>query len=347
MTKHEDAAAKADVIARARSTAGMFVAPSGKPEASPERTLFEAGKKSAAELLQAYRTKMDTFSSTPLDPDGKIIRLYKGEWSILSGFPGTGKTTLLRQMVCHLLRAGKNVFVANLEQDPEHYLIELAGTAAGQEMPTESQLQAFLDTYGASLRLWGTIGVADHRQLLATVRDLAAAGCDHAIIDNLMMLDVAGDDIEVQRRFASLLTATAATSGTHVTLVAHPRKPLSADQLPAIWDVAGSSNLGNLAYNVYFVRRGPEAGGVPGVTLMELHVLKQRTRGTLGTIQGCYYYGQRQFHLDARQDEPTRYLPDSCYPASGLTEQIPEHIRNPGAFHVEREVEPGAPPWEL
>lgn len=349
-TRAEDAAAKADLIARARKTASIYVTKESKgAEDSPEKILYDAGERSAADMLSAYKLKMDNFDTIPLDIEGDIVRLYAGEWTIISGYTGTGKTTWLRQVICHLLKAKKNVFIATLEAHPEHYLIELAGTAAGVETPSEKQLQSFLDTYGPQLKLWGLVGVAEHKNILATVRELAPAGLHYAFVDSLMMLDVDSDDFEAQRKFAALLSATVQTTNAHIMLVAHPKKPMSADHEPTVQDVAGSGHLGNLAYGVHFIRRGPETPGSPNITPMELHCLKQRTRSRLGTITGCFFADQRQFHTDAHAQQPTFYLPAENYPASGLTEDIPEHIMSPSSFRVDRE--PIAPmdkePWEM
>lgn len=315
---------------------------------SPERILFEAGARSPKEMLDAYKKKMDAYDTIPLDIEGDVLRLYRGQWTIWSGYTGTGKTTNIRQSVCHLLKAKKSVFVATLEQDPEDYVIELAACAAGVEMVNERQLESFIDTYGERLHVWGIIGVADHKKILATVRYLAEKGLDYAVLDSLMMLDVDTGDFEGQRQFAALLTATALAKQIHIILVAHPKKPMDPDASPSTNDVAGSSNLGNLAYNVLFVRRGPTQPGNDGkVTPMELHILKQRTRGRLGVLRGFFYREQNQFHLGPDSPEPTHYLPDKMYPASGLTDDIPEHILNPNAFRVVPESTDSRPVWEL
>lgn len=344
MSKNEESAAKADLIARARNTAQIYVTKESKGTDDTPKMIYDAGERSAAEMLKAYRLKMENFDTIPLDPAGDLVRLYRGEWTIISGYTGTGKTTWLRQVVCHLLKAGKNVFVATLEASPEHYLIELAATAAGVEVPSDAQLQCFLDTYGAQIKLWGLIGVAEHKKILASVRDLATAGLDYAIIDSLMMLDVDSDDFEAQRKFAALLSATVQTSNAHVMLVAHPKKPIDPDRDPTVQDVAGSGHLGNLSYNVHFVRKGPEQPDTD-ITQMELHCLKNRTWGKLGTIVGCFFRSQRQFHLNANEQQPTFYLPAEMYPASGLNEELPEHIMNPSAFKVDREEAKSA--WEM
>jgi hypothetical protein len=50
--------------------------------------------------------------------------------------------------------------------------------------------------------------------------------------------------------------------------------------------------------------------------------------------------------LDAYAQQPTFYLPQENYPATGLTDDMPEHLMNPGAFQVDREDIAKAP-WEL
>ena len=341
-------AEKADILAKARAVGGLFVTQESPGASdSPQKILFDAGQYTPKEMIDAYNLRRSRYDTVPLDIEGNIVRLYRGQWTIFSGYTGTGKTTYLRQLVCHLLKAGKKVFVATLEADPEDYLVELAATAAGVEEVTEAQLSAFLECYRAQIHLWGIVGVADHKKILATVRDLAKQGLDYALLDSLMMLDIEEDDIDEQRKFAGLLTASSITTGLHIILVAHPKKPMDPDASPTVHNVSGSAKLVNLAFNVLFIRRGPAVTGQDlRITQMQLHILKQRTRGLVGEIVGCFFRHQNQFHLDAFTQQPTFYLPVSTYPASGLTDDIPEHIMNPGAFRVEREDARTAP-WEI
>lgn len=316
-------------------------------EDSPEKIFYDAGREDSQGKIDAYKERRATFDTVPLDPEGNTVRLYPKQWTIFSGYTGTGKTTYLRQMVCGLLKAGKMVFVANLEADPEDFIIELANTAAGTELVTAAQLDKFLELYGEKLKLWGRIGVADHKKILATVRALREIGLDYAILDSLMMLDVEEDDIEEQRKFAALLTASAITTGIHIILVAHPRKPMDPDAAPSVHNVSGSSKLTNLAFNVMFIRRGPPIPGNDKVTSMQLHILKQRTMGSIGMIEGFYSRERNQFSLDSMAASPTFYLPADCYPASGLTEDLPEHVMNPNAFRVDPYTTDPKPAWEL
>jgi hypothetical protein len=336
-------------LLRARQKLSQMVITELAPDdtSAPQKILLDFKEESPTQILADYATYMDTFDTLPIDPAGEKLRLYRGEWTIWSGFPGTGKTTLLRQMACHFLKQGHTVFAAILEQDPRWFIVEMAATAAGVEMPSVEQLTCFLETYGDKLKVWGFIGIAEHSKIFAMIRHLADKhGCTHAIIDSLMALDVDSTDNEAQRQFANLVSATARSKGVHIHMVAHPRKPMGPDQAPNVWDVAGSSDLGRLAFNVLFIRRGPPSPGNDAISQMVVHVLKQRTMGPTGEIPGFFYRRHRQFHVDGYANDPIRYLPDSQYAPTGVTDDVPFHESNPSAFRVEREP-PTSNPWDV
>lgn len=284
----------------------------------PRRVLVDVSKLDGKQLLSAYAERQSKFATAPFDPEGHRLRLYPGGVTVWSGFPGAGKTTLLRQLICHLLAANSKVFLASLEEDPENVLVSLAATAAGRELPSAHQVQWFIDAHAERFRLWGQIGIAEHRQLLAIIKTLAEdQGIEHAVIDSLMCLDVANDDFEKQRQFSNLLAAVARVYRVHIHLVAHPRKPAKTEQELDTSDVAGAKEIGAIADNVIFVRRaiGTEAiDPLTQVTPMSVSVKKQRHgSGAIGNISGWFHRHYRQFHLEQFQQLPTRYLPEDAY----------------------------------
>jgi len=284
-------------------------------DAEPEREVLDLATFTGESLLEAHRKRHAVYGTVPFDPNGDLIRLYPGGVTIWSGYPGAGKTTLLRQFVCHCLHRGSSAFLASLEEDPMDVLMGLASVAAGTRDPSSDQVQAFIDNYSNRFRLWGVIGIARHKRLLAVIRQLAEQGIRHAIIDSLMCIDVPNDDYEGQRQFANLLATTARASKIHIHLVAHPRKAVSSDQEPDLNDVAGAREIGGIADNVVFVRRAGKAeGSIPtNQTPMLISVRKQRHgTGWLGDVNGWFHRNLRQFN--AEQFAPaTRYLPDEFY----------------------------------
>jgi twinkle protein len=302
---------------RARRIGEMLVTQTAPEfDVEPENVLIDITPLDGKELLAKFRARAAKFGTTPFDPAGDLMRLYPGGVTIWSGFPGAGKTTLLRQLVCHILHRGSSVFLASLEEDPTDVLVRLAATASGSPEPTAHQMQWFIDAYAKRFRLWGVIGIARHIKILAVIRKLAEEGIRHAVIDSLMCLDVANDDFESQRRFANLLAATARAANVHIHLVAHPRKLISSTQEPDLNDVAGARELGGMADNVVFVRRGDDKdyGQNAQTTPMVIAVKKQRHHtGYLGNVGGWYQRDLKQFSRDQFPRGPTRYLPDDAF----------------------------------
>jgi len=290
----------------------------GVPEIDHEfvSQVLDLSQIDGASLLERRRQRLAKFATAPFDPDGHALKFYPGGITLWSGFPGAGKTTLLRQFVCHTLARGSSVFLASLEENPEDVLTDLAATASGGE-PNAHQLQWFVDAYQERFRLWGVIGVAQHRQILGAIRTLAALGVRHAVIDSLMRLDIANDDNEAQRQFANLLSATAKISKVHVHLVAHPRKLMNADQDLDLNDIAGAKELGGVADNVIFIRRSKDrlaySAGATAAPMC-VSIRKQRyNRGILRDFEGWYQRDLLQFSVEQFPQGPARYLPEDAY----------------------------------
>lgn len=290
----------------------------------PQREVFSLVGADAENLLDAYRKQQANFTTAPFDPEGKHLRFFPGGYSVWSGNPGNGKTTILRQLACHLMRAtnpeapfeGPGVFICSLEETPGDVLIRHAQVACGTEDISTNALQWCLDLWERRLKLWNYRPIeADARYLriLAAIRLMAREqGVRHAIIDSLMCLDVPVNDLEAQRNFAVNLSRTCAASGVHVHLVAHPRKVAQRDQELDIADVAGSADIGRRADNVLFVKRASaDAGAVLGqCSPMRIAIRKQRYgTGWTGEIGGFFHRGLRQFVPDQWQTQPTQYLP--------------------------------------
>ena len=308
---------------------GIFVQPDSpkflEKEIEPSREVFDIENVEASTLLGSYRARQANYSTAPFDPTGSMLRFFPGGFTIWSGFPGAGKTTLLRQLVCHLIRAtddanpfsGSSAFVCSMEELPQDVLIRHAQVALGREDISDNELQWCADTWSTKLHLWNYRPIeadAEHQKILAAIRVLAREkGVRHAIIDSLMCLDVASNDYEAQRLFAGALARTCHSSGVHIHLVAHPRKPQQKGGPLELSDVAGSADLGRKADNVLFVKRDfdtESASAFGHCTRMKVQVAKQRYgTGYIGEIDGWFHRRLRQFVLAPQQDSPTVYLP--------------------------------------
>lgn len=282
----------------------------------PEAATLDPTGNDVAAMREEYLRYEADYDSAPFDPAGEQFRLYAGGVTIWSGYPGGGKTTILRQLVCHLLHQGRGVYLASLEERPTHALMRLMMTAAGNLDPTEHQMQWFLDAYGERLRVWGMVGLAQAELVVASIRASAREGVKHAIVDSMTCLDVGASDWDGQRGLANDLTSLARSTGMHIHLVAHPRKPSQNGAVPDLADVAGSSDLVRLADNVVFIRRSPdtESANFDHATPMQILVRKQRHgTGMCGKIEGWFHRAHRQYKPSQWWDGPTRYLPADAY----------------------------------
>jgi twinkle protein len=292
-------------------------------QVDPAQQVFSMAGSNVRSLLDEHRQKQQHYATGPFDPTGASLRFFPGGLTIWSGNPGAGKTTLLRQLACHLLRSpdphnplgGPGVFVCSMEEMPQDVLIRHAQVACGTENLTENMLQWCVDLWADKLKLWNYRPIeadCQYRKILAAIRILARDhGVRHAIIDSLMCLDVSSTDYDAQRIFAGELARTAQTTGMHIHLVAHPRKPARADQELDTADVAGSADLGRKADNVLFVQRDSNeaANGFNNCTPMWINVKKQRYgTGYVGQIRGWFHRGLRQFVATQFQETPTQYL---------------------------------------
>lgn len=300
-------------IDRARRIGQMLVTEAGEFH-EPRNVLFDLARKNAGELLAEFTKAREGYCTAPFDPLGHKLKFYRKGYTIWSGYPGAGKTTALRQLINHLLHTKQRVFIASLEEHPVDVIVQLAGVCFGREMPTERQLQWFIDFYAEDLKIWGVTGSADHREIFGTVQSLAKQGVTQVFIDSLMCLDVNSQDFEAQRKFANLLNAITIDSNVHLHLVAHPRKAVSVDQEPDINDVAGGADYGRLAHNVVFVRRGKGLASDANLSPMLFAIRKQRYgTGYIGDVTGWFNRALRQFKLDQFDQLPTQYLPKQAY----------------------------------
>jgi hypothetical protein len=303
-----------------------------------QRELVDIGAFDGSTLHAAIAKDYAAFRTIPLDVAGRRLRLYNGRVTIWSGFPGHGKTTLLRQVVCKFLRDGERVLVANFEEDPGETVYEMAKTAWAEEQVTAVMVDACTDYWSSTLRVWGgRLESQENARLLAAIRVLARRdGIRHAFIDSLMCLDVANGDFESQRLFAKNLVATARSSGVHIHLVAHPRKPVTRDLPPDLNEVAGSADLGRLVDNVLFVRRADaDASGPQDVSEAEVVIAKQRRGGFCGAMGATFYRSTRQFEPkgDGGVSGPWLYLPEEyierCLPIGTRERYNPKHEHDP------------------
>jgi twinkle protein len=180
-------------------------------------------------------------------------RVRKAEFTILSGFAGSGKTVALNQLMLHLVQQGCKVMDASLEIKPGMTLYNMTRCALGKKMSSRQEIEGCINWLNDSVFFLDCIGTVNVKRLLHAMEYARKRhGIDVFIIDSLFKCGLDPSDFGQQREFADLLTTFCNNSGAHVILVAHARKTQNGNEysIPSKADVAGSSDLTNAAFNV-------------------------------------------------------------------------------------------------
>jgi twinkle protein len=169
---------------------------------------------------------------------------------------------------------------------PERQGKRLAKQIGGIDRPTHGYLDYMSEWLRDRMWLFNLIGAASiDRLLLVFTYGFKRYGIRHFVIDSLMMTDVQADgpgSITSQKDAMRKLANWARANGTHVHLVAHPRKGQDEKRTPGKQDVSGAGVITDAADNVFAVWSAQKEETAPADDepdgYLELH--KQRNGDT-------------------------------------------------------------------
>lgn len=191
---------------------------------------------------------------TPFESLNRMLKGWRwGELTVWSGRNGSGKTTVLNQVVIDLIaRHDVNVFIASLEMKPDALLYKFV-----QQMGAEEDIETALRGLQTRLYLMNKLGKVEPDYLLGLFEFAARKhGCKHFIVDSLMRIAIdRASKYDAQEEFVNDLVGFAQKFDVHVHLVAHPRKGMTDDDRPGKVDISGSGDITNLAHNVLILYR--------------------------------------------------------------------------------------------
>lgn len=208
--------------------------------------------------------------------DQLIGGFYDGEVSVWTGKRKEGKSTLLGLVILAAIREGRRVCVYSGELPAWRYKAWLLAMAAGPANLLEETTDTGKTTWScrsdvaAQIELWwrgrlflldNTIpGIHSAGTLLGVMRHAKKRfGCSCFVLDNLMTVDLAGEDYyRAQSRFVGQLVDFAHDTSAHVHLVAHRRKGGAGKGKADSDDVSGSGDITNRADNTFAVSRSSD-----------------------------------------------------------------------------------------
>lgn len=239
----------------------------------------------------------------------------QGEITVWSGYNGHGKSLLLNQVLLGLMNQGERACVFSGEMTPVRQGKRIAKQLGGLDRPTPEYLDAMAEWLRDRMWSFAVVGTASIERLL-TVFTYAYKryGIRHCVIDSLMMTDVQSDGpgaITAQKDAMRMLANWARANGTHVHLVAHPRKSQDEKHIPGKQDVAGAGVITDAADNVFSVwsaqKHEVEYGDDEPDAYLQLH--KQRNGDVQQRKLALFFNRAAQQFSTSSYRQPHVYLP--------------------------------------
>lgn len=207
--------------------------------------------------------------------DDELMRLFFGTLTIVSGQPGSGKSSLLTQLACNSLDndIGMWLFSGELPNGVEkswfNYIFagprNITDAISRRGNPykkiSTTTLAEINKTYKGRWHIYRDDYDNTLDKLIASMTDTVRKyGARCLILDNFMCIDTETSEEELRSQTDTIkkLIEFAKKYQVAVILVCHPRK-MDAGTNVGIYDIAGTSNIVNLAHRTIGLRRVTDA----------------------------------------------------------------------------------------
>lgn len=295
-----------------------------------------------SEIEELDISQMDGVKTGIKPLDNELVKLFYGTLTILSGRPGSGKTSLIDQTIASTIDDGSPAFLYSKEL-PERLSANWFNTIiAGRRNMVEKQssngkkyyvvpyatqkkMQSY---YSKKLFIYKDDESNDFESVLQSAEECVRKfGCKLIVLDNLMMLDLKcneSDKNTAQTNLINLLIKFAVKFNVAVVLIAHPRKTQDSNSDIEMYDIAGSSNIINLAMRSIGLRRVSQKEKDDAKCKWKnydvvLTVMKDRMFGKSDVQIGLWYdLISRRFYTDYSEYDKQFAWDDNTY-----TDKIP------------------------
>jgi len=227
-----------------------------------------------------YRLDDYSYSDTPKERMLSGIReldyntsgFEMGCITIWTGFTNAGKTTVMTMLAKRTIDQGERIFFFNGEQTKEDFKNNLYIQASEKKDIISKQYRnsCVFDTfvskeraiqlekiYGNKIYIYNNEAQKDINTLLYAMEEVRRSQKIKVFfLDNFMQIDMKSDNVfQEQTEIMEKLRTFAVNKKVHIHLVAHPRKTERFQIRLTLYDIAGSSNLVNKAYNIISILR--------------------------------------------------------------------------------------------
>lgn len=292
--------------------------------------------------------------------DKELMRLFYGSFTIISGTPGSGKTSFLYQLICQALDQEKNCWVYSKELPAwmsrnwlmyllagRRHLVEYVSPEGATYYRVKPEAKKKIsDFYRGKLMLYKDDWSNDVKSIQDSMIDsVRKYGSKLFLLDNMTTIDLgANDDNKWQKQteLVNWLIQFSMKYNVCTILVCHPRKMQDLTENVGLYELSGTANLINLAHRAISLRRigKKEKAGIPNAKGdgwvkppcpydVVVSVQKDRLRGRANLECGLYYdVPSRRFFTKPEEFEhnyawdTTEYIDHVPYPVVDMEEEI-------------------------
>jgi twinkle protein len=219
---------------------------------------------------------------------------------------GLGKSTILRELVIHILKNSKeNVGLAFLEETPERTMRGLIGLELNKKLHlpdaiyTPEEVDRAYDTLGIGQRvfLWDHFGSNEIDNVLSRLRYFVKAlGCSYLVLDHLSILvsdQAAADERKNIDMVMTKLRMFVQEMKVSLLLVSHLKRPdgksLEDGAVTSLNLLRGSGSIAQLSDAVISAERNSQAESIEERNTTKVRVLKSRYTGYTGHACDLFY----------------------------------------------------------
>lgn len=289
----------------------------------------ELGKKwfSMSDIKKVDLSNLMHIKTGYTELDRKIVGLYEGEITIISGSNSSGKSSWINNLILNVIQQNIKVALWSGELRPDVLKTWIQLSAAGKQHVRQSKFgdgkYYVPDNVSRKIDEWmdGKFFLYNNdytnkwEQIFNDMKELVSIGVKLFILDNLFSLDIDifdGDKNNKQKELILQLCDFVKKNNIHLILVAHPRKVTSFLRKN---DISGTADLTNAASNVLichrvnndFIKTGGEFLG-EGVIRQYvgfsgcIEVCKNRLYGVVDYLVGMFFEQETRRFKNTEQE---------------------------------------------
>lgn len=220
-----------------------------------------------------YKTTSKERVLSGIDRLDELIKGFEmGCITIWTGLTNAGKTTVMTMITKQTIMQGEKAFYFNGEQTKDDFknnlykqsvsrnslkAVRYKKTSIVDFFVKDGEVEKLNKLYGNNLFIYNNNAPRTIEFLIEAMEEVNQKyGIRVFMLDNFMQIDTkSSDEYREQKDIMEKLRTFAVNKNVHIHLVAHPRKTDKFQTRITIYDVLGSSNLVNKAYNVISIIR--------------------------------------------------------------------------------------------